>query len=85
MQTVSKDELDTLVGLLERRLTVIADHALRESNAEEQLRQLQEVSERIIHYHDSLKGRLSPRLAHFLDNCSYEKALARAREEMDAL
>lgn len=68
--------LSELADLLEKRLAVIADHELRENDPDEQLRQLQSVSEKIVERQGELAGDLSPRLAHFLENCSYDKALA---------
>jgi hypothetical protein len=70
------DELALLAGLLEERRGVIADHAWRDSDANAHLTALKDVSERIT----ACAGRLGPgapgRLRHFLENCSYDKALA---------
>lgn len=74
------EALSQLAELLEKRLVVIADHELRENDPGEQLKQLQTVSEKIVERQGELAGELSPRLAHFLDNCSYDKALAWIRE-----
>ena len=70
-----KEELIRLASLLEKRLGVIADHELRDGDPDEQLRQLQEVSAKIDEMHSNLQGRIKPRLAHFLEGCSYQKAL----------
>lgn len=70
------ESLTELADLLEKRLAVIADHELRERDPDEQLKQLQTVSEKIVERQAELTGELSPRLAHFLENCSYDKALA---------
>lgn len=67
---------DELAGALRERLAVIRDSAWRESDGAGQLARLQEVSESIV----SLQGRLpqpvDPILAHYLQRCSYDKALA---------
>lgn len=69
--------LRELAALLQQRLAVIGDTALRDSDPEAQLRQLQEVSGSLVALHDSLKiaGLVPPRLDHFLTQCSYGKAL----------
>ena len=54
---------------------MIADHELRDRDPDEQLRQLQEVSGKIEEMHVALQGRIKPRLAHFLESRSYQKAL----------
>ncbi len=76
---VSEDELQSLIELLELRIKVIRDQELRENHPDEQLRQLQEVSESLMAWHQEKAGRLSPRLKHFMEGCSYEKALAWAK------
>ena len=68
-------DIAKLAELLERRLAVIGDHQLREEDPEEQLRQLKEVSEELSGWHKKMAPRLKPRLAHFMENRSYEKAL----------
>ena len=64
----------TLQSLLEKRLNVIADTKLRDSNPTEQLKQLQEVSEKIMAWTDSTKG-IPQQLNHFLKQSSLNKAL----------
>ena len=76
-----EDELEKLAGLLRKRLEVIGDHVMRENDPDRQLRLLQEVSEDITALQQQLEGRIRPRLAHFLENCSYDKALAWIEEE----
>jgi len=66
---------ENLRQLLRRRLDVIADTALRESDPAEQLRQLREVSEAIQAEHEKLRPALPPRLNHFLTQSSLQKAL----------
>ena len=76
-------ELENLAKLLERRLEVISDHEMRENDPDQQLKLLQEVSEEISAKHQQLAGKLKPRLAHFMESCSYAKALAWIREELE--
>lgn len=74
-----KPKLAELANLLERRVAVIADHELRDRDPDEQLRQLQSVSESITAIHSEVKPEIDFRLNHFLTNCSYEKALEHIR------
>jgi hypothetical protein len=74
-------ELEELIGLLRRRLDTIADHELRAQDPAKQLSLLQEISEAITAFHQRHQGALPPRLNHFLQNCSYQKALEWAEAE----
>lgn len=76
MKSVSEEFSGRLRELLERRLVIIADQELREKNPAEQLEQLRTVSEEIMAMHQQAKGTLPPRLEHYLDRASYQKALA---------
>lgn len=76
-----KKKYQELADSLQQRLDVIADQHLREKDPDEQLRQLQEVSETIVRLHQELAPELKPRLAHFLESCSYDKALAWLKAE----
>lgn len=76
------DELEALAGLLRKRLEVIADVAWRNADPAAHLEALANVSEAIFALHGSLRGRITPRLEHFLANCSYEKALAMVESEL---
>lgn len=69
-------ELRALAGLLRERLAVIGDTASRAADPGAHLRRLQTVGEAIFAAHDRLKGRISGQLEHFLQGCSYDKALA---------
>ncbi len=71
-----------LIDLLEKRLQIIADHDLRENDPDEQLRQLQEVSEKLEESHQQLREKFSPRLRHFFEGCSYHKALDLLKSEL---
>jgi len=77
-----ESQLRQLAGLLEKRLQVIGDQDLRINHPELQLKLLQEVSEAIAALQGELKDVVPPRLRHFLENCSYEKALGWIREQM---
>lgn len=70
----------TLKSLLEKRLAVIGDHALRENDPAAQLRALQEVSEAIEMEHQKLRPSLPGKLRHYLEQASYQKALAHLEE-----
>ena len=63
-----------LKNLLEKRLAVIADTQLRDTDPEEQLRQLQNVSEDITRWSNETKG-IPQQLNHFLKQSSLGKAL----------
>ena len=76
---ISKEEMEGLIALLERRLEVIADADLRVRDPEKQLAELKDVSERISAFYSRHQSLLSPRLNHFLGNCSFDKALEWAR------
>ena len=72
---ISQEEMGRLIEMLERRLEVIGDAKLRAEAPEKQLALLKEVSEAIVEFHMAHRAELSPRLNHFLENCSFEKAL----------
>lgn len=65
----------TLAKDLQQRLDVISNTELRDSNPEEQLRQLQGVSEKIMAWHKENKRDIPSQLNHFLQQCSLSKAL----------
>lgn len=75
MHAMSLD-FPTLKSLLQKRLAVIGDHALRDADPASHLKALQEVSEAIETEHQRLRGSLPGRLRHFLEQASYQKALA---------
>ena len=72
----STSDYSVLAGLLRRRLEVIADHAWRDSDPEGHLEALKEVSLAVDSERERLAPNLPARLAHFLFNASYSKALA---------
>ena len=69
-----------LAALLRERLAVIADHALRDRDPAAHLEKLKQVSEAILAQQQELRPLMPPRLAHFMEQCSYEKALALIEE-----
>lgn len=77
---LSIEETEQLITLLERRLEIIGDADLRENDPDRQLKQLQEVSEAIMAFHQENREHIPVRLNHFLENCSFEKALHWAKE-----
>lgn len=68
--------LEKLAEALRRRLTIIGDKKMRESNSEEHLAMLGEISKEIEQIAHSLPPESHPRLLHFLERASYSKALA---------
>jgi hypothetical protein len=71
---IPRSDLETLLDLLRRRLVVIGDRDLRENDPDLQLALLREVSEAITAFHGQHQADLPPRLRHFLENASLEKA-----------
>lgn len=63
-------------------MRVIGNAELRERDPAGQLLQLQEVSEAISGFHERHRASIQPRLNHFLENCSYAKALEWAEESL---
>ncbi len=70
------DLLAELEACLRERRRVIADHDWRDRDPEAHLAALAEVSGKISALTERLGPVAPPRLRHFLDNCSYDKALA---------
>lgn len=65
-----------LVAALRARLTVIADREAYARDSQAHWQQLQTVSERIVALGSRLPLPVDPQLAHYLQRCSYDKALA---------
>ena len=61
---------------LRERLRVIADRESYQRDATAHLGQLQAASERVSVLQAQLPRPLDPKLAHYLERCSYDKALA---------
>ena len=64
-----------LVAALRERLSVIADRASRERDPQAHLAQLRSASEKILALQAQLPSPVPPTLAHYLERCSYDKAL----------
>ncbi|MBC7981429.1 MAG: hypothetical protein H7Y36_12775 [Armatimonadetes bacterium] len=64
-----------LITLLHDRLTIIADHSLRDSDPSAHLEALKTISEKISSYTQSHLREFDPKLRHYLTNSSYQKAL----------
>jgi hypothetical protein len=65
-----------LIGALQERISVIADRSWYERDAEGHLQALMQVSERIVTVAAQLPAPVHPQLKHYLERCSYDKALA---------
>ena len=65
-----------LAASLRERLAVIADRDAYARDPQAHLRQLQSASERIVELARQLPAPVDPQLAHYLQRCSYDKALA---------
>lgn len=68
--------LTRLAELLRRRLRVIADREFRERDPDAHLAVLRDASEALDEEYASLRGTLPARLNHFMQQASYQKALA---------
>ena len=69
------EEESELAEALRERLKIISDEASRR-DPNQHVRALREISERIETLAAALPRPIPPRLAHFLDRRSYDKALA---------
>jgi hypothetical protein len=65
-----------LAEALKNRLEVISNQELRKTNPEEHLQQIKTASLQIMALHAKLPVDAHPQLAHYLERCSYDKALA---------
>lgn len=63
-------------ALLERR-EVIADHAARDQDPAAHMERLKAASKKISQLQSQLPPHTDPRLRHYLERCSYDKALER--------
>ena len=65
-----------LATALRERLAAIADREHYARDAASHLQRLQAASERVTEAQQQLPSPLDPQLAHYLQRCSYDKALA---------
>lgn len=72
----STEPLSLLAAALRERSRVIADREFYQRDPAAHLAQLQAVSERIVRLGATLPPPVPGDLAHFLERCSYDKALA---------
>ena len=79
---ITPDEYQTLAVLLRRRVETIADRDRHVRDPDGHFQAIKAVSEAILAAQAGLEGRLPVRLKHFLDNCSYEKALIFIENEL---
>jgi hypothetical protein len=63
-----------LIAALQERLVIVADEKSR-NNPEQHVEKLRSISEKIDKAQAALPHPIDPRLAHFLERRSYEKAL----------
>lgn len=72
---ITSNQLELLAQALRERLKIIADHKLRDHDANAHLLQLQIVSEKIEQLIELLpRNELDPRFRHYLTQRSYNKA-----------
>jgi hypothetical protein len=72
--TRAKDITAELTSALRERIAIVADERSRQ-RSEQHMERLREVSERIIALSGKLPPPIDPQLKHYLDRCSYSKAL----------
>jgi len=65
-----------LAQALRRRLEIIADREWYHRDSSGHLEALMTVSEKIVQAGNGLPGPVHPQLKHYLERCSYDKALA---------
>jgi hypothetical protein len=65
-----------LAGALRERLSIIADRDWYGRDAAGHLQALMQASERILTFSAQLPAPVHPQLKHYLERCSYDKALA---------
>lgn len=71
-----------LQALLQQRLTIIADHSLRDRDPTAHLTALKEVSEAIQSYTAAHHREFDAKLRHYLTQSSYQKALEHLLQPM---
>lgn len=80
---VIRDIPSELAAALRERLAIVADESSRRDVAQH-IERLKQISARIAELQQRLPKPVNPQLAHFLERCSYDKALA-FLEESQAL
>ena len=74
---------ESLIQLLRRRESVIADHAWRDRDPAAHLDALRQVSEEITAWAATHTDAIDARLRHYLANASFAKALAHLEAEQE--
>jgi hypothetical protein len=72
----TSDAFRQLADALTRRLAIISDREFYHRDAAAHLRQLQMISGEIANLARQLPAGTDPQLIHYLQRCSYDKALA---------
>ena len=73
---VSHHLYSDLTATLHLRRELIANHEMRNNDPAAHLEALKRVSEQILEIQNALPASTDNRLAHYLERCSYDKALA---------
>ena len=73
---VAQPIFDELAAALRERIAIIADRDLYARDPALHLEKLRAASEKITALQGRLPPPVDPHLAHYLDRCSYDKALA---------
>ncbi|MFK5921085.1 MAG: hypothetical protein QM496_02830 [Verrucomicrobiota bacterium] len=76
MESPSETKLEQLAHLLQQRLDIIADSRLAKHDPVQHLEQLKNASQGIFDLQQELENQIPARLQHFLEQSSYNKALA---------
>ena len=74
--TESASPYQTLAAALRERLSIIADREFYQRDPAGHFEKLKSVSEQVVQLQDTLPRPIDPQLAHYLQRCSYDKALA---------
>ena len=72
----------TLADALRERLNVIADREAYQRDPAAHLERLKAASEKVTAAARELPAKVPPELSHYLDRCSYDKALAFIEHEI---
>ncbi|MEM7697678.1 MAG: hypothetical protein AAF236_04660 [Verrucomicrobiota bacterium] len=85
MAELTASDYQQLIEFLERRIEVISDTEWRDRDQEGHLGAIIEASEAIGEWQTAHQEELPKRLEHFLENCSFEKALAWSKTQNERL
>jgi hypothetical protein len=82
MDNTTRGTLSTLATLLENRLRIIGDHAWRDRDQPGHLAALKTVAVEIEAVKKQVPADLDRELAHYLERCSFDKALVRIQDHL---